>query len=76
MFILFVGGGGGSRDNKSYNEKFLGTWQGEKNNLLRKDHQLPPSKLGYVRKVLLETRTGYRIFKILIPFYIAATGNF
>ena len=25
--------------------------------------------VGYDRKVLLETGTGYRIFKILIPFY-------
>ena len=31
--------------------------------------------LGYDWKVLLETRTGYRIFKILIPFYIARTGS-
>ena len=31
--------------------------------------------IGYDRKVLLETGTGYRIFKILIPFYIAETGN-
>ena len=31
--------------------------------------------VGYDRKVLLETGTGYRIFKILIPFYIAGTGN-
>ena len=30
---------------------------------------------GYDRKVLLETGTRYRIFKILIPFYIAGTGN-
>ena len=29
--------------------------------------------LGYDRKVLLET--GYRILKILIPFYISGTGN-
>ena len=31
--------------------------------------------VGYDRKVLLETGTGYRIFKILIPFYIAGTRN-
>ena len=31
--------------------------------------------VGYNRKVLLETATGYRISKILIPFYIAGTGN-
>ena len=31
--------------------------------------------VGYDRKVLLETGTGYRILKILIPFYIAETGN-
>ena len=32
-------------------------------------------RLGYDRKVLLETGTGCRIFKILISFYIAGTGN-
>ena len=31
------------------------------------------ASVGYGRKVLLET--GYRIFKILIPFYIAGTKN-
>ena len=31
--------------------------------------------VGYDRKVLLETGNRYRIFKILIPFYIAGTGN-
>ena len=30
--------------------------------------------LGYDRKVLLETGTGYRTFQILIPFYITGTG--
>ena len=32
-------------------------------------------RIGYDRKVFLETGTGYRIFKILIPFYIAGTEN-
>ena len=37
---------------------------------------IPPQPvLGYDRKVLLETGNGYRIFKILFPFYIAGTGN-
>ena len=34
------------------------------------------TSLEYDRKVLLETRTRYLISKILIPFYIAETGNF
>ena len=39
------------------------------------DARGPQNGVGYDRKVLLETGTGYRIFKILIPFYIAGTGN-
>ena len=33
------------------------------------------TRLGYDRKALLETGTGYQNFQILIPFYITGTGN-
>ena len=31
--------------------------------------------VGYDRKVLLETGSGYRFFLIFIPLYITGTGN-